>query len=124
MKVRSHLTGREIEIADPKVEKPVDLQQQLADLRVELATVSAQYEACEAALEQERMRVAALEADLAAERAKPMPIMPAPQFNVPPAPPAQVVFRDGAQPGFEVIVTKRDADDRIERLSIIPKASA
>ena len=94
MKVRSLLTGKEFEVKDP-----FEPEQVIAELRIELATMRAKYEAGEVARAAAEARLTAAEAALAVERAKPTPgplEYPAPQFNVPPAPPAQVIVREGA----------------------------
>lgn len=112
MKRLSMLSGQEVEAKQSA--KAPDAQQVIADLRVELATASAERDAARAEAEDLRLRLAAAEQALLAERAKPVPQMPE-------IPAPQVIVQRGAPPAYEVTVTGHTADGRIATLSIKPK---
>lgn len=116
----SLLSGRVLELDGPDA-KPVSDREVIGALQVELATVETKLAERDRGLAECAARLTAAESALAAERAKPVPAaqhLPAPEVVVHPP---QVVVHGPANAGFDVVVTKRDGDDRIERLSIIPR---
>lgn len=109
----STLTGGMVNIPDALPDSP-DLATQIADLRVQLATAEAQRDAEKRRADEaeERCRTANIATQAANDRATQLAgqMGAAPVVQIPPSDPV----------AYDVIVTKRDGDDRLERLKIIP----
>lgn len=122
MKRRSPFSGELVTVPDPVPSGP-DLATQLADLRVQLATEQARREAAdarctdlEARMIDAEQRAERIADDLSRAHGRIESLM-----TIPVPAPTPIPIHDPEPPvAFEAVVTKRDADGKLQRIMLTP----